>query len=90
MIPKRCTTATVIDLSGDLPQRTCVGRDQFDEVGLPVGAGLRKQTLQMGFDSGFPNTDDFGNRRNAANLADRREHAQFARRQPVELRDGLH
>jgi hypothetical protein len=47
MVLERCTTATVGDFSGDLSQRTCVCRDQLDEVGLPVGAGFREQMLKM-------------------------------------------
>src|ERR1700682_644368 len=87
---ERCTTATVGDFSRDLSQRTCVCRDQLDEVGLPVGAGLREQMLKMGLDGGFRDADDFGDRRNSADVAHRREHPQFARRQLVELRQRLH
>jgi hypothetical protein len=84
---ERCTTATVGDFSRDLSQRTCVCRDQLDEVGLPVGAGLREQMLKMGLESGFRDADV---RRNSTDLAHRREHAQFARRQLAELRHCLH
>jgi len=73
MLLERCTTATVGDFSRDLSQRTCVCRDQLDEVGLPVGAGLREQMLKMGLDGGFRDADDFGDRRNSADFAHRRE-----------------
>src|SRR5258707_5698905 len=66
-------------------ERTGMGCDQLDEIGLASGAGLLEQVLEMSLHRRVREPEGRRDGGHAANLNHEVKHAELARRQLIEL-----
>ena len=64
------------------PERACVACDEPHQVGLPLGAGLFEEMMEVGLHRRFRHTEHGADRRRAIDLDHGLKDAQLVRREP--------